>query len=214
MIKCDMQPSEIIIKYVTEHILPVYAEKLSYKRDHIDYVIRRSLIFARQVSDEPIDIDMVYVIASYHDIGEPQDRKTHEFIGANMLRKDAYLQKFFAPPKIEIMAQAIEDHRASGKSEPRTVYGRIVSSADRTTSLDDILRLAYGFRLRQGMTLDDISENAYKHVCEKFGESGYALSKMYFDDPEYETFKKETIAISKDKAKFIKRFLKANFGHA
>ena len=31
--------------------------------------------------------------------------------------------------QIEIMAQAVEDHRASSNSEPRSIYGKIVAEA-------------------------------------------------------------------------------------
>ena len=204
------QPSKDIIEFVKARILPVYEVMLEYKRNHIDYVLRRSILFASQVMDEPVDVDMVYLIAAYHDLGEIVDRKTHEHVGAKMLREDERLQKFFTQEQIEIMAQAVEDHRASGKTEPRTVYGRIVSSADRTTSVDDIMRLSYGFRADKGMSLHEMIDDGYKHLCEKYGENGYALGKMYFDDPEFEEFKKQTIALSKDRKAYEERFLMAN----
>jgi len=205
------QPTQEIVKFVAEHILTEYAKKLPYKLEHINYVMRRSILFANQIKDQQINIDMAYLIGAYHDIGEPVDRKTHELIGAEMLRKDKRLQTFFTSEQIEIMAQAVEDHRASGKTEPRTIYGKIVSSADRTTDLDDMLRLTYGFRKRQGMTdLDQIIEDGYQHLCDKFGECGYAMSKMFFNDPEFDKFKIETVALTKDKAKYIERFLIAN----
>ena len=212
MLVClDSKPSQKIVDFVVKHILTEYAEKLPYKRNHIDYVIRRSVAFANQVKDEPINVDMAYIVASYHDIGEPIDRKTHEIIGADILRNDKRLQEFFTPEQIETMAQAVQDHRASGKTEPRTIYGKIVSSADRTTDVDDVLRLSYGFRLRQGMTeLQGIIDNGYEHLCDKFGEKGYAVQKMYFNDPEFDRFKKECVALSKDKAEYTKRFIKAN----
>jgi len=208
------KPSNEIVTYVDEHVFPVYEQKIAYKRDHIDYVIRRSLEFANQVSvddnGKPINIDMVYVIAAYHDIGEIDNRKTHELVGAKMLRDDMLLQKFFTLTQIETMAQSVEDHRASGKSEPRTIYGRIVSSADRITSMDDMFALGYGFCARRGVPLSDIIENVYFHLCEKYGEHGYALSKIYFKDQEYESFIAEALQLSKDKVAFTKRFLQAN----
>jgi len=209
------QPSKEIVEYVAECILPVYTKKILYKREHIDYVLRRSTLFANQVASDdfgkPINFDMVYLIGAYHDIGEVDNRETHELVGAKMLREDKSLQEFFTPEQIEIMAQAVEDHRASGKTKPRTIYGRIISSADRTTSINDIMRLSYGFRTRRGATdLQEIIDDSFLHICEKYGANGYAMQKMYFNDPEFDDFKIQTIELSKDKTAFTKRFLEVN----
>jgi hypothetical protein len=86
-----------------------------------------------------------------------------------------------------------------------------VSSADRSTDVDDAMRLTYGFRLRQGMmSLDEIIDDGYEHFCGKFGGKGYALHKMYFNDPEFESFKAECAKLSKSKQEYKKRFIKAN----
>ena len=50
------------------------------------------------------------------------------------------------------MAQAVEYHRASGGREPRSVYGKIVSEADRDIDPERIVQrvMAYGrFRYPQ-----------------------------------------------------------------
>ena len=57
--------------------------------DHIKYVIRRSLEFARTI--ENINYEMVYVIAAYHDIGHYIDAKNHEIVSAKMLSEDERL---------------------------------------------------------------------------------------------------------------------------
>ena len=74
---------------------------------------------------------MVYTIASYHDIGHHIDSKTHEIISADIMSKDNNLANFFTPEELITIKEAIEDHRASAKDDPRSIYGRIVSSADR-----------------------------------------------------------------------------------
>jgi uncharacterized protein len=202
------KPSKEIVNFVEKNILTEYEEKLPYKRRHIDYVLRRSVLFANQAE---VNIDIAYVVAAFHDIGEAVDRKTHEFIGANLLRGDKRLEKFFSTEQIETMAQAVEDHRASGKTEPRSIYGRIVSSADRTTDVDDYLGLCYNFCLMHGKpSLEEIIDQTYEHLCDKFGENGYAMQKMYFDDPEFDRFKAETISLSKDKEAYKKRLLSVN----
>ena len=52
-----------------------------------------------------------------------------------MLKK--YIKKYFSDGEIDIMADAIVDHRASLEYETRSVYGRIVSSTDREISIDN-----------------------------------------------------------------------------
>lgn len=73
--------------------------------DHINYVINRSLLFAKQLDN--INMEMVYVIAAYHDIGHHIDAKNHEKVSADILLKDKKLQEFFTDEEINIMSIAV-----------------------------------------------------------------------------------------------------------
>lgn len=42
-------------------------------------------------------------------------------------------------------AQAAEDHRASGRSEPRSIYGKLVAEADRVIDCETIIRRTIQF---------------------------------------------------------------------
>mgnify|MGYP002520809253 FL=1 len=97
--------------------------------EHAEYVINRSISIASQI--EKINYDMVYVIAAYHDVAHHIDAKNHETLSAKLLREDEKLKEFFNDEQIKIMSEAVEDHRSSMETEPRSVYGKIVSSADR-----------------------------------------------------------------------------------
>ena len=44
---------------------------------------------------------------------------------------DERLRQWFTEEQLLIMRDAVEDHRASGKNPPRTIYGAIVAEADR-----------------------------------------------------------------------------------
>ena len=59
---------------------------------------------------------------------------------ARLLREDPALERWFTPEERETMAQAVEDHRASGGREPRSVYGKIVSEADRDIDPERIVQ--------------------------------------------------------------------------
>jgi len=176
----------------------------------VEYVIRRSLSFAKTIPN--INEEMVYVIACYHDIGCHIDRKNHEKVSADILRADSILKDFFSGEEIELMAQAVEDHCASLKDEVRTIYGRIVSSADRNTVVDEALRRTYHYRLKNfpDLSLDEIIEDSRNHLLEKFGGNGYAREKMYFEDSEYTKFLEDITKLAKNKDDFIKRYKEVN----
>ena len=160
-----------LINYIENNIFPSYEKNDSgHNLDHIKYVIERSLKFANTVKG--INYDMVYVIASYHDIGDYIDRKNHEKVSAMMLLEDNNLKHFFSSDEIRVMSEAVYDHRASMEGEPRTIYGKIVSSADRNTSIDSILRRTYAYRIKHNPDndLEHIIEDSRRHIIDKFGK--------------------------------------------
>lgn len=206
-----MQIRKDLQTYIETSILPSYEKNdLGHNLEHIEYVIKRSLNFASTI--ENIDYDMVYTIAAYHDIGHYIDAKNHEKVSAEMLLADEKLKDFFTDEQIKVMSEAVYDHRSSMKSEPRSIYGKIVSSADRNVSVDGPLKRTYAYRLKHNpdSTLDEIIESSRQHIMDKFGEKGYATEKMYFDDPDYKIFLKEIASLAKDKEKFRERFIKVN----
>ena len=198
-------------KYIEDNIFPSYKKNDSgHNLDHIKYVIKRSFMFAKTIDN--INYDMVYTIASYHDIGHYIDAKNHEKVSAEMLLQDNNLKEFFTEDEIKIMAEAVADHRASSKQEPRSIYGKIVSSADRNTSLKAPLRRAYLYRIahKSGENIEDIIEESRMHIQKKFGSSGYATEKMYFEDNDYKVFLKEISKLVEDKEKFKKVYCEVN----
>ena len=173
-------------EYIEKYVFPEYRKNESgHGIEHIKNVIKRSLKFAEQVED--IDINMVYTIAAYHDIGHHIDAKNHEKVSSDILLTDKRLEEFFSKEKINIMAEAVYDHRASMEGEPRSVYGKIVSSADRNTLIEVPLKRTYAYRVEHYYqdTLDEIIEESRQHLINKFGKKGYANEKMYFEDLEY-----------------------------
>lgn len=188
--------------YIEENIFPEYSKnEPAHNIDHIKYVINRSFKFANTVPD--INYDMVYTIAAYHDIGHHIDPKKHEMISGEIMSKDENLKKFFSDEELKIIKEAIEDHRASSNHEPRSVYGKIVSTADRNNTVEDCLRRSYNYgrKLDSNCTDQELFERAYKHLNMKFGENGYA--KFFFKDEDYEKFLKEIRELLSDKKLFI-----------
>lgn len=198
-------------RYIENKILPKYNDNdKGHGIDHIMYVIDRSLKFAKTIDD--INLDMVYTIAAYHDIGHSIDAKRHEEISAKILLEDEELKKYFTDEQITIMSEAVNDHRASLEYEPRSIYGKIVSSADRNTSIEVPFRRTYEYRVKHynNSSLKQIMDESYEHLLGKFGKNGYATEKMYFEDIEYQNFLTEMASLLENRSEFDKRYIKIN----
>ena len=191
-------------KFIEKFVLPEYNKnEKAHGMEHIKYVIRRSFELIEQ-NELEVDSNMVYVIAAYHDIGHYIDPKKHELISADIMSKDQRLKKFFSDEQLQIIKEAIEDHRASSDHEPRSIYGKIVSSADRNNTVEQCLERSYyyGKRLEPNATDKELYERAFEHLNLKFGINGYA--KFFLKDKEYEQFLENIREVLKDKESFCK----------
>lgn len=191
--------------YVESYIFPQYDKNESgHGLKHINYVIRRCFKLAEQFAD--ISSDILYIIAAYHDIGHHIDKKHHEIISAEIFMKDDFMKSFFNDSEREIIKEAIEDHRASAKTPPRSDYGKIISSADRSTDLDDFLKRTHSYTLKHfsPKSNEEIIERAYDHTSDKYGSQGYA--KHYLNDEEYEAFILKVRDLLKDKDSFTQHY--------
>jgi len=196
-----MQINKDLKKYIEENILPEYQKNdLGHNIQHIEYVINRSFQFAKTVPD--INYDIVYTVAAYHDIGHHIDPKKHEIISGEIAFNDENLKKFFSDEEINIIKEAIEDHRASSDYIPRSIYGKIVSTADRNNTVEACLKRSYtyGKRLNPSATDEELFIRAFEHLNKKFGQDGYA--KFFFKDEVYEKFLKDIRALLMDKNQF------------
>ena len=190
-------------EYIEKNIYPEYDKnEKGHSIDHIKYVIKRSFELVNE-NNLDVNLDMVYTIAAFHDIGHHIDSKTHEIISADIMIKDKKLKQFFTDEERQTIKEAIEDHRASAKEEPRSIYGRIVSSADRNNTVEDCLKrtYTYGKKLNPNATDEELFLRAYDVLVNKFGEGGYA--KFYFKDKQYEKFLKELRKLLSDKDIYI-----------
>lgn len=196
-----------LIKYIEKQVFPQYSKnEEGHGINHIKTVIERSLKFAK---DYNVDINMVFTIAAYHDLGHYIDRKKHEIISAELFMKDENMKRFFTDEQRNIIKEAIEDHRASSDHKPRSIYGMIVSTADRTIiDIDTTIKrtYSYGKRNYEGITEEEQIERVYSHLKEKYGENGYA--KIYLKDEEFEKALQKLRQALSDKQSFINRVKK------
>ena len=178
-----------IVLYISSAILPLYDNfDAAHRRDHVEMVIKQSLEIAEHLDVNP---DMVYVIAAYHDTGLCEGREHHHEVSARIIKADENLRKWFTEEQIQTMADAAEDHRASAKNEPRTIYGRIVAEADRFIDPDTIIRRTVQYGLEHYPELDKEGhfQRTVQHLHEKYGRNGY-LHLWFEQSPNAERLEK------------------------
>lgn len=172
--------SEELNAYIEHEILPRYDHfDAAHKRDHALLVIEQSMELSKKLG---VNEAMCYAIAAYHDTGLAEGREMHHISSGRIIREDKELRKWFNEEEIETMAQAAEDHRASSKTPPRSIYGRIVAEADRFIDPHKIIERTIQFGLNHYPTLDKEEhwQRTLDHLKEKYGEGGYL--KLWFED--------------------------------
>ena len=160
-------------EYIEQEILPLYISfDKAHNSDHVNQVIEQSIALAAHYD---VDIDMVYTIAAYHDTGLCEGREYHHIASGKILAADSRMREFFSAEQIETMREAVEDHRASSKSAPRTIYGRIVAEADRCIDPMTVIRRTVQFSLKHYPELDVEGhfKRCHDHLIEKYGRDGY-----------------------------------------
>ena len=173
--------------YVETEILPRYTHfDKAHQLDHITTVIRQSEALAEMLAQKGIEVDrdMVYTIAAYHDLGIVNGRDNHHIDSGKILMSDPELKKYFTEDQLLTMKEAVEDHRASSKSEPRSIYGRIVAEADRQIDPYTIVVRTIQYGLQHYPELDKAGHlaRAEAHLHEKYGEGGYL--KLWFPESD------------------------------
>ena len=183
-----MRNSEIEA-YIYDEIVPRYsAFDNAHKEDHALTVIRQSeallegrvawlaeQVEADSIWNAPVDRMLLMMAAACHDLGLVNGRENHHLDSGIIIRQDASLRNWFSEEEIETIAQAAEDHRASGKGAPRSIYGMIVAEADRIIEGDTIIRrtIQYGQKHYPDLCREEQIERAVAHLKEKYGRGGY-----------------------------------------
>lgn len=162
-----------ITAWIEESILPRYdAFDKGHQRDHASYVIDTAINLAQYYD---VDRDMVAVAAACHDLGLEVDRKTHHLESGKIIRNLTELRQWFSEEQIEVIAQAAEDHRASSKEAPRTIYGRIIAEADRQIIPEVVIRrtIQFGFKNYPELDKEGHWQRTVEHLKEKYDYGGY-----------------------------------------
>lgn len=162
-----------LMSFIETSILPKYnAFGRSHGLGHVQRVIANSLVLSRKLGT---DANMVYVVAAYHDLGMSGPRAIHHITSGKILVADQRLRKWFSAEQINIMKEAVEDHRASASHEPRSIYGKIVAEADRDLQPEVVFTRAIEYGLEHYPELDKEQqwERFSHHMEEKYSANGY-----------------------------------------
>lgn len=175
-----MTVNDSLKQYIESEILPRYDHHdTAHRRDHAYKVIERSMVLAENHGADP---DMTYAAAAYHDTGLCEGRETHHLVSGRIIRNDKRLRDWFSDEQIETIAQAAEDHRASGKNPPRSIYGLIVAEADRLIDPHTVIRrtIQYGISHYPELDKEGHFRRMTVHLKEKYAEGGYL--KLWLED--------------------------------
>ena len=176
-------------RYIYETVVPKYRNfDDAHKEDHALTVISQALSLmegknawvashedADQIWKTEVDVNMLLAAAACHDLGLVNGRDNHHMDSGAIIRTDENLRKWFNQAQIETIAQAAEDHRASGQGAPRSIYGMIVAEADRIIDGETIIRrtVQFGFKHYPDLGREGHIARAIDHLHEKYGRGGY-----------------------------------------
>jgi uncharacterized protein len=164
--------------YVFDVIVPLYKGfDSAHREDHALTVISQAMYLLDKMPEgfAEVDREILFVAAACHDLGLVNGRERHHLDSGEIIRSNAKLKEWFSEEQIETIAQAAEDHRASGKGAPRSIYGMIVAEADRVIEGDTIIRrtIQFGQKHYPGLCREEQIERAVAHLKEKYGRGGY-----------------------------------------
>ncbi len=160
--------------YIEEKILPEYNKfDDAHNINHVNQVIENSLLIADKVND--INLNIVYVVAAYHDLGLSVDRKKHHCESVKIFDSDNYIKSFFENYEINLIKEAIHDHRASSDTA-RNIYSKIICDADKDYHFERIIQRCILYRCDlQG---DRLYKEVLAHIIDKYSIGGY-LGEFY-----------------------------------
>ena len=188
---CTKEVDVNLKKYVEEVLFPQYAKNdQGHGILHILEVVRRSFVLNKSL-DLNLNPNMIFVIAASHDLGKYEEHDTgekHAKIAGRRFIENQSFSRFFTDSQRQTIKEAIEDHSSSLEDMPRSDYGKLVSSADRNTSIEMVFIRSFfvGKRKNPDQNIEDYLEFTLNRLRKRYGEED--PENMFFADIDYETF--------------------------
>jgi hypothetical protein len=164
-----------------------------------------------------IDDERIRAAGMWAGVGDSlRNHENYHKISAAEFSKNPDVRKKFAPDEINEIKEAILAQRASDGRRPAGKLGKLLVSAKLVTEPTDVLKRTFAMRMykavRDGRPIDvgEMAELSYEHLKEKYGSSGYAVEKAYYDDGKYAKFLGEMKKNLKNKEKFVQEFKEIN----
>lgn len=160
--------------YIERDIIPKYRNfDGAHNTDHANQVIENSFSIAKKLKN--VNEDIIYVTAAYHDLGLSIDRKNHHVESVKIFDADDYIKSFFEPAEIQLIKEAIHDHRASS-GIARNIYSEIICDADRDYNFDRIILRCIMYR--RDLQGEQLYKEVLIHIRDKYSIGGY-LGEFY-----------------------------------
>jgi len=159
-------------EYIEDNIFSKYKKFYAHGLMHIEKVIEDMLMLAKFYN---LDENMAYVIACYHDAGLGVNRENHEVESSKILMADKTLKKFFTQEQLDVMKDAIEDHRGSKRQRPRNFYGECISDADRDFDIAMLAKRQFNTSIKNYPMLSGFEEHferCYNYICGRLNDGG------------------------------------------
>lgn len=211
--ECTKEVSPELKKYVETQIFPQYSKNdQGHGILHILEVVRRSFILNKSLNLN-LEPNMMYVIAASHDLGKYEEHETGEkhakIAGRRFIENQAF-SKFFTDIQRQTIKEAIEDHSSSLEDMPRSDYGKLVSSADRNTSIEMVFIRSFfvGKRKNPDQNMEDYLEFTLNRLRKRYSIED--PENMFFADSDYESFLSDMRELLKDGEKFKKLYCEIN----
>ena len=200
-----------LFQYVVNNIWPEYEQNDgAHDIEHVNAVLSRALELNESLSLHQ-DAEEIFVAVSYHDVRCHINREMHETLSAEYFMKDDNMHRYFSPERIQVIHDAIKDHRASSANDPRNELGKLLSSADRPIFIAQMLRRHWKHHFLPNVSsLDTMAEQCLAHCKRKFGKEGYACNKVYFDDGKYAQFLKDMQDLTSNTNTFKAKYREVN----
>lgn len=179
----------------------------SHNSKHIIPVIN-TIIKLQKYHEQYTDIRLCIFIALLHDIGLTinPNRKIHHLTSKEYVMKDNTLKQFFNEDEINIIANAVYEHRSSIK-EKSSLYSMLISDADTLAGYNIrkiIKRMIIFYRSsKNDYNNEQLLNIMYDHLVNKYGKNGYNSFCLPETIDESYTNEKEIMYFINNKNRFI-----------
>ena len=202
-----------IKRYVEGIIFPQYSKNdQGHGIIHIKEVIRRSFAL-NDTLKLGLDENLMYTIAACHDWGKFEEAETgekHAKIAGRRFINDEFFESIFSNEDRTVIKEAIEDHSSSLDDMPRSIYGKLVSSADRNTRIEIVFIRSFfvGKARTPDMTIEEFLDFTFKRLSKRYGEE--RPENMFLEDETYRIFLNDMRNLLKDEVGFKNRYCEVN----